>query len=147
MSDNWLEDVNRLIDLGVGDKGRLEHIKDSLQNNKTLYDSDKDYLQKLKEQYLKTGSVSEKHESSDSTESHTENSSSTVYCTKCGNKITSNSHFCPNCGTKVEEVEKDRFCGRCGKQSHCKHKHAPIVANLYRRQNKNKVLRINKIQD
>jgi predicted RNA-binding Zn-ribbon protein involved in translation (DUF1610 family)/TM2 domain-containing membrane protein YozV len=73
------------------------------------------YLQKLKEQYLKADSVSEKHESS-STGSHTESSSSKVYCTKCGNEITSNSHFCPNCGTKVEEVEKDRFCGRCGKQ-------------------------------
>lgn len=105
MSDNWLEDVNRLLDLGVGDKGRLEHIKDSLQNNKALYDSDKDYLQKLKEQYPKADTASEKHE--------TQN---TVYCTKCGNEITSNSHFCPNCGTKVEEVEKDRFCGRCGKQ-------------------------------
>lgn len=105
MSDDLLEDVNRLLNLGVGDKGRLEHIKDSLQNNKILYDSDKEYLQKLKEQYPKTDSASEKHETSN-----------IIYCTKCGSEITSNSHFCPNCGTKVEEMEKDRFCGRCGKQ-------------------------------
>lgn len=96
-------DVNWLLNLGVGDKGRLEHIRDSLQNNKTLYDSDKDYLQKLKEQYLKADSVSEKHKVSN-----------IIYCTKCGNEITNNNHFCSNCGTKVEEVEKDRFCGRCG---------------------------------
>jgi len=101
LSGTELENVERLLNLGAGDKGRLEHIKDSLQNNKTLYLSDREYLQQLTEQYLK-----------ESPSQHKES----VYCTKCGNELATNSNFCSKCGTEVEKEEKDKFCGKCGNQ-------------------------------
>ena len=41
-----------LIDLDIGDRGRLEYIKDSLHKENTLYTSDKKYLEKLISQNL-----------------------------------------------------------------------------------------------
>lgn len=47
-----LDDVKKLLSLGIGDTGRLEHIKITLEDGKTLYDSDEQYIIKLTEQYL-----------------------------------------------------------------------------------------------
>lgn len=52
MSSTLLDNVKRLLVLGVGDKGRLEHIKDSLEKNKTLYSSDRNYVENKIKQYL-----------------------------------------------------------------------------------------------
>jgi hypothetical protein len=48
-----LDDVNRLLTLSVGEIGRLNHIQQTLEQNKTLYASDKKYLEGLIEKYLK----------------------------------------------------------------------------------------------
>ena len=40
------------MDLGIGESGRLEHIKETLENQKDLYVSDKKYLEKLIGNYL-----------------------------------------------------------------------------------------------
>lgn len=53
MSSTLLDNVIQLLNLNIGDTGRLEHIKSSLEENKTLYQSDAEYLKKLTEQYLK----------------------------------------------------------------------------------------------
>lgn len=42
-----LQDVNELLKLNIGDSSRLEHIRESIENNKSLYDSDKKYLEEL----------------------------------------------------------------------------------------------------
>jgi len=42
-----LEKVTKLLATGIGDRGRLEHIKKTLEDGKPLYDSDKRYLQNL----------------------------------------------------------------------------------------------------
>lgn len=47
-----LDSVKRLLSLGIGDKGRLEHIQDALEKNKTLYSSDKNYIENKIKQYL-----------------------------------------------------------------------------------------------
>ena len=55
MTDHSLiDDVKELIKLGKGDLGRLEHIKDTLENKKKCYDSDRKYVQKLKEVHIST---------------------------------------------------------------------------------------------
>ena len=41
-----IENVQSLIDSGNGDPGRLYHILECLKNNKTLYHSDQNYLEK-----------------------------------------------------------------------------------------------------
>lgn len=47
MVGTLLEDVNELLSLSVGDTGRLTHIKDSLENDKALYASDRKYVENL----------------------------------------------------------------------------------------------------
>lgn len=42
-----LDDVNRMLQLGYGDVPRLQHIKQTLEKNKMLYVSDRQYLVKL----------------------------------------------------------------------------------------------------
>ena len=47
-----LEIVNKLIKLGKGERGRLEYIKEMLENNRKLYNSDLKYVENLKSRYL-----------------------------------------------------------------------------------------------
>lgn len=47
MDEDTLKSIERLIDSNIGDKGRLEHIKESISQGKTLYNSDKKYLDSL----------------------------------------------------------------------------------------------------
>jgi len=54
-----LDNVIQLLNLGVGDIGRLEHIKNSLEENKTLYSSDRMYVEKLIGQHIPNQNKSE----------------------------------------------------------------------------------------
>lgn len=47
MNDDIVKSLDELLASDIGDKGRLEHIKNSLSNGKTLYNSDKKYLDSL----------------------------------------------------------------------------------------------------
>lgn len=89
MSD--LDSVNELIKLGKGDKGRLEHIKNSLDSNKTLFDSDRDYLQQLINEHLSP--KSSKPETAEDNKS--------------------NKEFCASCGKEISD-ETSKFCSKCG---------------------------------
>jgi len=48
-----IEQVEMLIALGRGDKYRLTHIRETLERNKELYISDKDFLEDLVKTHLK----------------------------------------------------------------------------------------------
>jgi hypothetical protein len=50
--DELINNVNALIRLGKGDLGRLEYIKQTIENNKQLYTSDRNYLYSLIEKHL-----------------------------------------------------------------------------------------------
>ena len=45
--ENLLDDVLTLLEKGIGDVGRLEYIKSSLENKKNIFTSDREYVQKL----------------------------------------------------------------------------------------------------
>lgn len=47
MSEDIIKSIDELLDAGIGDKGRLEHIKSSLLKGKTIYNSDKSYLNSI----------------------------------------------------------------------------------------------------
>ena len=47
MSEDLLKEIEHFINSGIGDPGRLQHIKESLLKEKTLYISDQNYLDKL----------------------------------------------------------------------------------------------------
>ena len=96
-----LEKVTKLLATGIGDRGRLEHIKKTLEDGKPLYDSDKRYLQNL------INENSENLTSIDTTldESETVLNSDSInqinYCNNCGNKLSTNSNFCSKCGAAI----------------------------------------------
>ena len=106
-----LDDVNELLKLNKGDIGRLKFIKDSLEKNKPLYSSDKEYLENLTDQYLKekiqearTSDIPDEHTSSkpqhgESTNNKTSNFNQfKSFCIQCGSKL-SGENFCPKCGS------------------------------------------------
>ncbi len=111
MLDNLIDDVNELIKLSIGDQGRLEHIRKTLEDGKTLYSSDKVYLQQqIKNLYGNSSpenteylpSPSEFDTKSTSYEINkelSENQTGTLFCSKCGNRLLSNSNFCSKCGS------------------------------------------------
>ena len=45
--DSILDDIEGLLKLKIGDIARLEHIKKTLESKKTLYDSDREYVETL----------------------------------------------------------------------------------------------------
>lgn len=47
MNDDIEKSIDELLASDIGDKGRLEHIKNSISKGKTLYNSDKKYLDSL----------------------------------------------------------------------------------------------------
>lgn len=52
MADELIEYVNYLIDAKKGDLGRLNYILSALQDGKSIYDSDKKYLDSLTSMYI-----------------------------------------------------------------------------------------------
>jgi len=84
-----------LIALGRGDKYRLTHIRETLERNKELFISDKNFLEDLVKTYLKDKiyqarivSISEKPN---------------LFCEECGSEIPADEKFCTSCGTEKLE--------------------------------------------
>jgi len=84
-----------LIALGRGDKYRLTHIRETLERNKELFISDKDFLENLVKTHLgdkvyqaRIVSTPEK---------------SNLFCEECGSEIPADEKFCINCGTQKPE--------------------------------------------
>jgi len=84
-----------LIALGRGDKYRLTHIRETLERNKELYISDKNFLEDLVKTHLKDKiyqarivSISEKPN---------------LFCEECGSEISADEKFCTSCGTAKPE--------------------------------------------
>ncbi|MDE1842836.1 MAG: hypothetical protein KGH95_04215 [Thaumarchaeota archaeon] len=63
MADELIDYVVHLIDTKKGDAGRLNYILGALQDGKTLYNSDKKYLDSLIETYIGTKKRSGDHKS------------------------------------------------------------------------------------
>ena len=90
-----IEQVEMLIALGRGDKYRLTHIRETLERNKELFISDKDFLENLVKAHLKDKiyqarivSISEKPN---------------LFCEECGSEISADEKFCTSCGTEKPE--------------------------------------------
>jgi len=84
-----------LIALGRGDKYRLTHIRETLERNKELFISDKNFLEDLVKTHLKDKiyqarivSISNKPN---------------LFCEECGSEISADEKFCTSCGTEKPE--------------------------------------------
>lgn len=47
-----LENVVKLLEMNIGDRGRLEYIKSALEKQNTIFTSDKNYVEKLSNQLI-----------------------------------------------------------------------------------------------
>ena len=119
-----LDQVNILIKMKVGDPYRLEHIKLMLKQKRTVYGSDRAYLDHLIHDYIeqvKTQKKLAKIRGEDPFEEDSETMVSEediedddendvvemehIYCWKCGKSIPVNSKFCLDCGSDVKNPE------------------------------------------
>lgn len=100
--DDIVDAVNALLRLDVGDPYRLEHIKQAYIENKTIWESDKKYLEKMKEKYL-TRLHADTIETDENLEEILDNTQ-TIHCWKCGKKCLLKANFCMSCGAALFDV-------------------------------------------
>ena len=96
-----VDDVNALLNLGVGDAYRLEHIKQSYIQNKSIWNADKNYLQKMVDKYLIKHSDLGLDSEDIKNESKNEEK---IHCWKCGKQTTLGANFCMICGASLFDV-------------------------------------------
>ena len=115
-----LDQVNILIHMKVGDPYRLEHIKLMLKQKRTVYGSDRAYLDHLIHDYIeevKTQKNLAKIRGEDPFEDQPNEKNSDededelveldhIYCWKCGKSIPVNSKFCLVCGTNIQKSHR-----------------------------------------
>ncbi|MDC1136575.1 zinc ribbon domain-containing protein [Nitrosopumilus sp.] len=119
-----LDQVNILIKMKVGDPYRLEHIKLMLKQKRSVYGSDRAYLDHLIHDYIeevktqkKLSKIRGEDPFEDSTETTTEENIEDdgeeeelvelehIYCWRCGKSIPVNSKFCFDCGSDIKKPE------------------------------------------
>ena len=88
-----LGDIEYLLSQGTGDVSRLEHIKKSIIENKTLYNSDIQYVQDLSSKRL--------------LDSQNQNVESNTTCWKCNEQLLKNSRYCSFCGITQNQKEPE----------------------------------------
>ena len=96
-----------MINSGIGDVSRLNHIKNSIIENKKIYNSDIEYVESLVDANF------EKNEQPTNDFEKT----TTITCPKCENTILPSSNFCSFCGIPQQryfdaEVFSSRFSSR-----------------------------------
>jgi hypothetical protein len=107
-----LNNVNLLIAKRVGDVTRLEHIKETIENNKKLYDSDLTYLDQLIKKHLFTNEQSkdESHSKIQETQNMTDKNESSnevkKHCSSCDSIVENYAEFCSSCGKVLEDTLK-----------------------------------------
>ncbi|MDC4231281.1 MAG: zinc ribbon domain-containing protein [Nitrosopumilus sp.] len=100
-SEDVIDDVNALLKLKVGDAYRLEHIKQAYIENKTIWITDKNYLNRLKAKYITK--IHSEEETEQSLQKDSENKE-LIHCWKCGKKISLDANFCLVCGAALYDV-------------------------------------------
>jgi len=116
-----LDQVNILIKMNVGDPYRLQHIKLMLKQKRTVYGSDRAYLDHLIHDYIeevKTQKNLAKIRGEDPFEDQLDEKNSDedededelveldhIYCWKCGKSIPVNSKFCLVCGADIKKPD------------------------------------------
>ena len=124
MLQSLLDQVNILIKMKVGDAYRLEHIKLMLKQKRTVYGSDRVYLDHLIDEYIEQIKTQkqlskirddepleediEKIRSEENNEDESEDNIielEHIYCWKCGKSIPVNSKFCLDCGSDIKKPQ------------------------------------------
>lgn len=92
ITESFLDTIDILLNLQVGDLSRLEHVKRMIQENKPLYTSDEKYVKNLAETYIKDHQIEEIK------------SPRLINCRNCSTSIAEDTKFCTLCGTRQERT-------------------------------------------
>jgi len=107
MDDSDIVDaVNALLKLGVGDPYRLEHIKQAYIKNKTLWDTDQNYLERLRDKYLIRLIPKPQTDSNEDSTTSEPPPQDFIHCWHCGSKNPIAGNFCMVCGYTLYDVGK-----------------------------------------
>jgi len=110
MDDSDIIDaLNQLLKLGVGDPYRLEHIKQTYIQNKTIWETDQKYLDRLRDRHLfRLIPKPQTDTPEDSTTSEPEQQDF-IHCWHCGSKNPIAGNFCMVCGSSLFEIGKSEY--------------------------------------
>lgn len=92
ITESFLDTIDILLNLQVGDLSRLEHVKRMILENKPLYTSDEKYVKNLAETYIKDHQIEEIK------------SPKLINCRNCSTSIAEDAKFCTLCGTRQERT-------------------------------------------
>jgi len=107
MDDSDIVDAaSALLKLGVGDPYRLEHIRQSYIRNKTLWDADQKYLQRLRDKYLLRLIPKPETDTPEDSTTYELEPQVSIHCWHCGSKNPIAGNFCMICGYSLFEVGK-----------------------------------------
>ena len=98
MTNSFLGMVTSLLELQVGDVSRLEHIKKTILENKSLYASDQRYVENLAIKYNISNST--KTDESDK-------GKFTIKCHRCNADISVSATYCSSCGVRKDFEQKE----------------------------------------
>lgn len=118
--DDFLKKVENLLSLGIGDATRLEHIRQSIQEDKKLYNSDIQYVIELVKK--NSGLTDEKEEV---TFVKSNNS-----CWNCKKELESLAKFCSYCGANQDESISD-FSEVLSRRKKIEYNPLKIISNLH----------------
>lgn len=96
-----LDKIDMLLKYNVGDTIRLQYIKESVSDNKRLYDSDRDYVENLTKKYFGKPTIEREQMEEAKTK-----------CWGCGEIISDNSNYCSFCGVKHYQRAETGFVRR-----------------------------------
>ena len=89
-TNSFLDIVNILLNLEVGDISRLEHVKRMILEDKPLYTSDQQYVESLAITYIKEYQIKKDSEQPELL----------VNCHNCSTSIPKSAKYCTLCGTR-----------------------------------------------
>jgi len=92
ITNSLLEQVDILLNMQVGDLIRLEYIKKMILDGKSLYSSDKQYVEHLSEKYI--------HQEYQNPESYAPQKKFESKCWNCEKLLDASVIYCPVCGVK-----------------------------------------------
>ncbi len=99
--NSFLDTVNILLNLQVGDVSRLEHVKRMILEDKPLYTSDQQYVENLAITYIKDYKIKKTDD--------VEQPKLLVNCRNCSTGIPKSAKYCSLCGTRQNREYSNKY--------------------------------------
>ena len=120
LNNSLLKKIDEFLKMEVGDITRLKHIRQSIIENRKLYNSDIQYVNELERK-----NPIPNDENKETFQEETEK-----ICWKCQRELTSSSRFCSFCGADQEQIGSD-FTEVLSRRRKIEYNPLKIIPNLH----------------